>query len=309
MKERGAVLLTSLWTLVILSMLALGLAYRVRLELALTRYQLDAIEMVQMAKAGLVLSRAAVLNDPGYSCLNQPWSEDPETFRDRELMGGRLSWTHQADGPGPSPSTLYGLSDEESRLSLNAASAESLARLPGISRGVAAAIVEWRAPGPAAGDGYGGYRSRGGAFRSVDELLLVRGMTPEDFELASPFLTAHGSGKVNVNTASRAVLLAAGLSEEAAAKILLFRAGRDLQVGTADDGVFKSASSIAAQLSQAARLSADEYHSVTAAQGLLDVRSTSFRARLSAGRGTMSRVFTAVFAPGPEAPLYWHEGA
>ncbi len=309
MNNRGAVLITALWTLVILSMLALGLAYRVRLEISLTRYQLDAIDLVQMAKAGLLLSRMAASQPSGASSLNQRWSQDPGGFKDREVMGGRLTWTHDADGPDGEPATLYGLSDEESRLSLNAASAEALARLPGISPVAAAAIAEWRAPGSAAKGVYDGAPARGGPFRSVDELLLVRGMTPEDFALASPFLTAYGSGKVNVNTASRRVLRAVGLPETVVSKLLLFRAGGDFRVGTGDDGVFQSVASIIPRLSAADRLSADEIHALTAAQPALAVQSTCFRARLKALRGTLSRTFIAVFRAGSPEPLYWHEGA
>ncbi|MEO6834846.1 MAG: helix-hairpin-helix domain-containing protein [Candidatus Tumulicola sp.] len=57
---------------------------------------------------------------------------------------------------------------------VNAADAESLARVPGIGRSIAARIVE--------------LRERDGAFASLDELLDVSGMTQTRLERARPFL-------------------------------------------------------------------------------------------------------------------------
>ncbi len=44
------------------------------------------------------------------------------------------------------------------------------------------------------------------AFRDVDDLLNVMGMTPEIYAKASPYLTTKGSGAVNLNTAPVPVL-------------------------------------------------------------------------------------------------------
>lgn len=45
-----------------------------------------------------------------------------------------------------------------------------------------------------------------GPFREVDELQNVMGMTPEIYAVASPYLTTHGTGQVNLNTAPVPVL-------------------------------------------------------------------------------------------------------
>jgi general secretion pathway protein K len=45
-------------------------------------------------------------------------------------------------------------------------------------------------------------------FREVDELRLVQGMTPAVFALVAPYLTTHGTGTVNLNTAPAPVLRA-----------------------------------------------------------------------------------------------------
>lgn len=310
--SRGAALIISLWTLTLLSLLALGLGYRTRLEAQLTRYQVESIGLLQLAKAGVVLSRPAVAASTGYSALNQPWSHDPEAFVEREVLGGSLDWSHEAAGPDGEPRALAGLSDEESRLSLNAASLETLFHVPGLDEELAAAILDWRDPDEEPREGGAerseGYEPRDGPFRSVDELLLVHGMTPERFERAAPFLTAHGSGKVNVNTAPREVLLALGLEPEVASKLLEFRAGEDLAVGTEDDGVFKSAASIVQELSKSKGLGPSELGNLSKVLSSLAVDSTFFRAELTARRGRLSRRYVVVLGRGAAEPSYWHEG-
>lgn len=63
-------------------------------------------------------------------------------------------------------------------------------------------------------------------FGSVDELLLVRGMTHRIFDRVSPHLTVIGSGRVNISTAPAEVLSALpGMSNDLLAEILRARAG------------------------------------------------------------------------------------
>lgn len=63
-------------------------------------------------------------------------------------------------------------------------------------------------------------------FREVEELLNVYGMTPEIFAEISPFLTARGPGRVNVNTAPPAVLRALpGMTDATLNRILMLRSG------------------------------------------------------------------------------------
>jgi general secretion pathway protein K len=55
-------------------------------------------------------------------------------------------------------------------------------------------------------------------FSRVEELQYVKGMTPEIFARARPFLTLMGTGQINVNSAPRPVLLALpGMTDEAVA--------------------------------------------------------------------------------------------
>ncbi|GJQ22302.1 hypothetical protein BIY37_10620 [Candidatus Brocadia sapporoensis] len=51
------------------------------------------------------------------------------------------------------------------------------------------------------------YEPKNGPFESLEELTLVKGVTPQIFDLLRDHLTIYGSGKINVNFASKEALL------------------------------------------------------------------------------------------------------
>lgn len=93
------------------------------------------------------------------------------------------------------------------------------------------------------------YETKDGPFESVEELLLVKGMSPALFALLAPYLTVYGSGRVNINTAARPVLRALGLSETGIKGIVFYRAGEDNKEGTADDRTIGATAAIPSELS------------------------------------------------------------
>jgi general secretion pathway protein K len=151
----------------------------------------------------------------------------------------------------PTGDVVVEMIPESSKLNLNQASEEDLARLvtvvsgnPSLAREIAAAILDWRAPelgqNPFASpvespfDAYylslgPTFRPRHASFQEIEELLLVRGMTPELFYgnyVADTegrlyprgglrdCLSVWGSvGPFDVNTASPALLEAVGLPQ------------------------------------------------------------------------------------------------
>ncbi len=65
---------------------------------------------------------------------------------------------------------------------------------------------------------------RNNLFESVDELRYVEGMTQEIFDLVASQLTVWGSGRINLNTADRPVLLSlTGMNEAAVSQLLSLR--------------------------------------------------------------------------------------
>jgi DNA uptake protein ComE-like DNA-binding protein len=97
--------------------------------------------------------------------------------------------------------------DESGLINLNLASADVLARLPGMNEALAKEVIN------------SGLRP----FSTINEVLLVEDVTNDIFSLFKDSITVYGTGKVNINTASKAVLIALGLDGEEADLILRFR--------------------------------------------------------------------------------------
>lgn len=93
------------------------------------------------------------------------------------------------------------------------------------------------------------YDCKNGPFESLEELLLVKGMTPELLKNVKPYLTVYGSGKVNLNTAPAQVLSALGISDSGISGINSYRLGNDGEPKTEDDAVIVKESAIQAELS------------------------------------------------------------
>jgi hypothetical protein len=314
--DRGSVLIVSLWMVTILTLLALAFVHRTGVELRLTAYQWDEMRLLQGAEDALFVSRREFRRRQGaapFGALNQAWSQAPGVFKDHPVPGGGFTVSHRAG-----EETLYGLEDEAGRINVNTAPPDVLERLFG---GAAPAVLDWRdadderRPGGAEKSDYGSGAPRNGPFQSVEELLLVKGVTPSLYRQVQDLVTVDGNGQVNLNTASPAALAALGLGESLAVKIAAFRRGPDGKEGTGDDGVFSTADGAPGLLAKSQALSTGEAASLSGAlgRGLLTARAGALRlnvlARLEDGRS--SRAFTIVVPAGAPVGvvLHWREGA
>ena len=77
-----------------------------------------------------------------------------------------------------------------------------------------------------------GYRPSNRSMRSLGELLYIKGISRKSYKKLEPFVTVYGSGKINVNSASKEVLLALSekMSEEVADSIIEARPIKRLEV-------------------------------------------------------------------------------
>lgn len=185
------------------------------------------------------------------------------------IDGPTEPWFH--DGPalqgrqGDVSFQVLGVADEERKLNLNTMPAPVWSRLcqslgglrePEASA-IGQAIEDWRdADREAQRDGaesfyytslYPPYEAKDGPFETVEELQLVKGMTPELFVRLKPWLTVYGSGQVNLNTAEETVLSALGLSEPGVFGLMAYRAGEDGVVGNDDDRTLVSVAGAAVE--------------------------------------------------------------
>ena len=233
---RGVVLVTVLWIMVGLSLLALTLAATVRTEATLARASGEAEQAYFFARGALeaVLYRLAYPDpDPRKQQALFPYAGGMNHYR----LSSRRLRCHLA------------LMDEAGKLDLNAARPETLERLLGIvgarpprAETLAAAVVAWRTPGPRPGVTGSGRRP----FRFVEELLQVPGMGREllygrprrqpdgrtVFQRGlMDFLTVYtATSRVNVNYAAPEVLAALpGMGWEEARSLVAARARRLLE--------------------------------------------------------------------------------
>jgi len=191
--------------------------------------------------------------------------------------------------------------DEGALININNASLDMLKRLPGLDEDMALKIANY------------GLRP----YTSINELLLLEGMTLDKFRLVKDMLTVYGSGKVNINTASKPVLICLGLDEELADIILRFRKEHRIEppkdkegnpLVQEDEYGFSSLANLVTDLSSFARLSLRQEQDLLSVQGHLDVKSEYLRfniiPRINNKPGTR---YSALICPATKKVISWKE--
>jgi len=231
--RKGGALLAVLWLAAALSAIAFSLAQTVRTETQRTSNSIDGVRAYYLASGAI--DRALLYMEWGPSYYSPPVS----SFR----------------FPFPGGEAIVEILPEASKLNVNRASREDVFRLlaalgaePARAQEIVEAIVDWRTPRPVGEPGLfdpfylslnPSFRARHASFQEIEELLLVKGMTPElfhggyvrdpDGRLAprrglKDCVTVWGSGgAVDVNTAHPAVLAAIGLSPDRIAAVVTAR--------------------------------------------------------------------------------------
>lgn len=190
---QGSVLVGLLWCLTLLAVVVIGLLYRSRLDLRVSKNMGDTIQARYLALAGVEKAKALLYQD----MLDRKRSRQnhsgqlydaPQHFRDIEFGRGVFRVFHQAEA-GPAGQLQYGVRDEEARLNVNLATGEELKLLPGLEPHLIPFLIDFRdedqtpSPGGAEADYYLGlqppYLPKNRPFETLRELLQVRGFTRE----------------------------------------------------------------------------------------------------------------------------------
>jgi competence ComEA-like helix-hairpin-helix protein len=199
MRRSGSILVGVLWCMVLLSVLVIGVLHTARMDLIVVKNYGDRVQAHYLALAGVERAKALLYQDVvtrQQTAKNHTGSlyDDAKDFQDVPLGRGKFQVFRRApqeEGGG----IIYGISDEESRLNLNTASASQLTNLTDMTSDILGAILVWRSdatqnaatqnaatPGGANSDYYMSlrppYLARNGPFQTVRELLMVRGVTP-----------------------------------------------------------------------------------------------------------------------------------
>lgn len=247
----------------ILAILALGATSSVMQELRLARAVSRTDEAYYAMQAALAIADVVgPCRLPTYISLNH-MHDDKVVFGDQTLLIRRF--------------------DEAALLPLRQASAEELARLPGLQKGrIANDLAE-------------------AVIFVKEDARRVSGVTPELYAQFAPFVTIFSSGQVNINTSPPTVLAALGMAEGLIQSIQKLRAGPDKREGTTDDHYFAQPETIAAELQKETGISESEAAMVAGlvAQGKLGVNSyyIRFEAFLVRGDRTEKAGAVVVFLP------------
>ncbi|OGX23963.1 MAG: hypothetical protein A2787_02530 [Omnitrophica WOR_2 bacterium RIFCSPHIGHO2_01_FULL_48_9] len=277
----GVILMIVLWVLVILTVLVVGLGRKTSIDLALTKNRIGKFRSKYLAWGGLVYTIEQIRRDTEdpeakaydtlYECgIRLEKNQSPEDlFKKIPLGAGYFEVAYKSAG---TKNILYGLQDEERRLNLNAINVQNykifyhlltlLDVEDRLAETIAAAVADWQdtdnevtnKPWGAEDDYYMGlaasFHVKNSLFDHVQELLLVRGVTPEIFNKIKNYITVFpksGSMQINFETASEVVLRAVargtaplagadiGDADNLARKMLRLRAGNDGKDGTGDD--------------------------------------------------------------------------
>ena len=294
MSKKGSVLIIVLWSIFILGALAVTMAGYVSAQINLAKRLSDGAKGYYLARGGIERSILEVKNDStaDFDALTDSWSNNDAIFKDVKLGDRTYSVLPLSGNEDGKKKIRYGLSDEERKVNVNKASKDVLKNLLYIAAGldaedaasIAASIINWRSPADHADkDGAGTfhyqtldrpYKCKNAPIEVLEELLLVKGITPEIFNKIKPSLTIYGAGAVNINTADEVVLRSIGMSQELAGKIAHFRAPV-----TADSAnIFDDTSKITALLAKKESLSDEESGKISnlIGAGLLSVSSDNF---------------------------------
>ena len=324
---QGSILVLALWTICFLSVLAVSLGFQVRQKLQLIK-RLDERDTFQLiAEAGLKRAIMELKKEvpKGYDSLEDGWADTISVFKDVLVGEGSFSvYYSYSDEQSGALKTRYGLIDEERKININKMEPkviDRLLRLLGIremeAQELAASIKDWRDAdselslpfGSAEDTDYhnraNSYEAKDADFESLDELYLVKGVTKDIFEKIKEYVTIYGDGKVNINTASKVVLISLGLSEDVADKIISFRTGDKTKAPEA----FTAVSEIVPKLSQLFHLSESDIASLSAVvERYLTVSSNNFTGYLAArlpNRVNSLKIVSVIDKTGKI--LYWRE--
>ena len=233
-------MLAVLWLSAALAAIAFSVATSVRSETDRVASSSDGLRAWYLATGSVERGIQWMMWGPGYS--NPDGS--PRFWQQNQP---RMTMSY------PSGDAVVEMIPESSKLNINQATPDDLLRVVTVVAGdagraseIVAAILDWRTPGPASGifDQYyfsvnPTFRARHASIQEIEELLLVKGMTPELFYgnylpdsngrlyasggLRDCLSVWGGPGPYDINTASPALMEALGMPADAVAAVVARR--------------------------------------------------------------------------------------
>jgi general secretion pathway protein K len=334
--QRGFVLIMALWSLGLLTVLAVAIGLGTRQKIVFLGRLEDRCQVQLAAEAGVKKAAAVLLDDLEVNqYLYSPQAKarrhnNAQDFGSIVLAGKKAEVVHTFfDEKSGVLSERHGICDERSKLNINEVDQATLTRLISVvlgydsesARALANSIIDWRDYGRREAVGFFSddyyrnlefpYEMKELPFERIDELLLVKGMNLNVYEQLRPFVTLYGDGRVNINTVSKKVLLALGLDEGVIDKLLKARRGADDVDSTLDDHIFLKTFDIAVEVKSFVLLEEKEMRQIDLLNDanllVTDSLVYSFRSRVFSGERDFSRSIDVIFDASQNKYLYWYE--
>jgi general secretion pathway protein K len=264
-RRDGAALIVALWTILILSLLIGGFAFDMHIEAGITSHARKRMKAAALANAGVEWAYA-LLDRRSDVDPTAPGAEESDMLAPAVNLsrGVAVRGVRRELGDG---SFTVSVIPEKGRRNVNELDDrdwEELLDQANVPRELWPELIDCFADwidgndehhlnGAESDDPYyqdRGYAVKNGPVDTVDELLLIKGFSrrlvyggpapdesEQDYRGIAQHLTAWGDGRVNINTASREVLLTIpDIDEWTVDAILESRLGVDGEAGTLDDG-------------------------------------------------------------------------
>lgn len=186
-RTKGTVLIVTIWVVLVLAGLALVFARSMRVAALLSANHVAAIECDYIAQgaAQLIMAQLAAAQAAAEEEIT---STEPEITYEALPVGDGYFWL-LGSNLDDDRDFVFGLTDETGKINLNTASEEMLLRLPGMTSELAASIIDWRDEDDEITTGGGEdeyylllpepYNCKNGPLETVEEILLIKGATPE----------------------------------------------------------------------------------------------------------------------------------
>ncbi|MEI7998135.1 MAG: hypothetical protein WCH62_01335 [Candidatus Omnitrophota bacterium] len=329
-RRKAFVLIFTVWVLGFLTVLVVGLAAGIRQKIVLLE-KLDQRSRIRyLLEAAVKYSDSYIGSQFNSSSqytvgIKMNLHNNPNIFSQFVLAGDTASISYTL----PDQGEIFGVVDEERKINLNTTNVSILTRLiekvllfkSDHAQKLASDILDWRQFGQSQVSGFFSdeyynnleypYVKKDANYETLDELLLVKGVTKEMYEKLINYVTIYGEGKVNINTAPMQVLYALGLEESLIEKILEVRQGKDKTEATADDYVFLKTFDVATEITTIVRLESTEVHAIDLLnkQNFLTTTSSYFsiEAQARLAHSLFSKKIRAVISLRENKIMYWRE--
>ena len=174
-RERGTILIVTIWIITLLAGMALVFAHTMRVEIQANGNRIYQVQSRELANGSIAYAQALTTK-----AIDQTLADEPQAIGDDWIV--LITPDDEQDDR-----VTYGMIDEAAKVNLNTASQDMLLKLPGMTEELAAAIIDWRDGDSelttnGAEDEYylmleEPYTAKNGPIESIDELLLVKGFT------------------------------------------------------------------------------------------------------------------------------------